>query len=90
MEENEVVTEVMDEEIEYIDNEDDSTGIPVIPAAIGAGLLALGGIAVAKRKKIAAFIEEKRVERAQRILDEYNEKSFLYEDLNENKKGTDK
>lgn len=82
MDENEIMTdEVMDETFEESEEYTDEGGFPVIPAAIGAGLVGLAAVAVAKRKKIAAKLAEMRYEHAKKVAEDYEKKSFLYQEV---------
>ena len=76
--------DVMDEPIEESEEYTEEGGFPVIPAAIGAGLVGLAAVAVAKRKKIAAKFAEMRYEHAKKVAEDYEKKSFVYEELKSN------
>lgn len=78
--------DVMDEPIEESEEYTEEGGFPVIPAAIGAGLVAGVAALVANRKKIAAKIAEKRYEHAKKVAEDYEKKSFVYEELKSNQK----
>ena len=82
MDENEIMTdEVMDETFEESEEYTDEGGFPVIPTVIG-GVLVAGVTALAvNRKKIAAKIAEKRAEHAKKVLDDYEKKSVLYQEV---------
>lgn len=84
MDENEIMTdvEVMDETEEFEDT-DDSAGFPVIPALIGGALLAGGAAIALNRKKIADKFAKARAKHAEKVLEDYKNRSILYNDLEE-------
>ena len=67
--------------IEESEEYTDEGGFPVIPTVIGGVLVAGAAALVANRKKIAAKIAEKRAEHAKKVLDDYEKKSFLYQEV---------
>lgn len=83
MDENEIMTEneVMDDVEEFEDNTEDSHGFPVIPALIGGAILAGGAALAVNRKKIAAKFAEKRAEHAKKVLENYENRSILYPEM---------
>lgn len=82
MDENEIMTdEVMDETIEESEEYTDEGGFPVIPTVIGGALVAGVAALVANRKKLAAKIAEKRYEHALKVKEDYEKKSFLYQEV---------
>ena len=76
--------DVMDEPIEESEEYTEEGGFPVIPAAIGGVILAGAAALVANRKKIAAKIAEVRYEHAKKVAEDYEKKSFVYEELKSN------
>ena len=78
--------DVMDEPIEESEEYTEEGGFPVIPAAIGGVILAGAAALVANRKKIAAKIAEVRYEHAKKVAEDYEKKSFVYEELESNQK----
>ena len=76
--------DVMDEPIEESEEYTEEGGFPVIPAAIGGVIIAGAAALVANRKKLAAKIAEKRYEHALKVKEDYEKKSFVYEDLKSN------
>lgn len=82
MDENEIMTdEVMDETIEESEEYTDEGGFPVIPTVIGGALVAGVAALVANRKKLAAKIADKRYEHALKVKENYEKKSFLYQEV---------
>lgn len=83
-------------EMDAMDNVEESEeyteegGFPVIPTivigALGAGVTALA----VNRKKIAAKIAEKRYEHALKVKEDYEKKSFVYEELESNQEDDEK
>ena len=83
-------------EMDTMDNIEESEeyteegGFLVIPTivigALGAGVTALA----VNRKKIAAKIAEKRYEHALKVKEDYEKKSFVYEELESNQKNDEK
>ena len=78
--------DVMDEPIEESEEYTEEGGFPVIPTVIGGALVAGVAALVANRKKIAAKIAEKRYEHAKKVTEDYEKKSFVYEELESNQK----
>ena len=76
--------DVMDKPIEESEKYTKKGGFPVIPAAIGGVILAGVTALVANRKKLAAEIAEKRYEHALKVKEDYEKKSFVYEELKSN------
>lgn len=76
--------DVMDEPVEESEEYTEEGGFPVIPTVIGGVLVAGAAALVANRKKIAAKIAEKRYEHAKKVAEDYEKKSFVYEELESN------
>lgn len=76
--------DVMDEPIEESEEYTEEGGFPVIPTIIGGALVAGVAALVANRKKLTAKIAEKRYEHAKKVAEDYEKKSFVYEELESN------
>ena len=76
--------DVMDEPIEESEESTEEGGFPVIPTVIGGTLVAGVAALVANRKKLAAKIAEKRYEHALKVKEDYEKKSFVYEESKSN------
>ena len=83
MEENEIMTEaeVMDPIEESEEYTDDSNGFPIIPTVIGGVVLAGATALVVNRKKLGAKIAAMRAEHSKKVLADYEKKSILYEEI---------
>lgn len=92
MDETTEITEMdaMDNIEESENYTEESGGFPVIPTVIGGALVAGVTALVVNRKKLAAKIAEKRYEHALKVKEDYETKSFVYEDLESNQKETKK